>query len=299
MSAFQAGLMLLRMENYPHRDELSGTDVLVLVTLASFTADGDEPVAFPSAARVATRSRLSRRTVQRSLETLELVGAIIGVHQRRKPTRWSFDPHFLRARGDGTTPREPVTDRGGTSSSSAKTSPRGDSATPVKRLTGARQASQRRTAGVAEAHQSTEVRSGAKRRNRTDVPGGSASGEPARFASLAPSAGAPAGPSCAHGIPGGLTVSTSGQLRCGACRAIAPQIGAEAFWGFASQPGLRRYLQDVPMRGSDPKRTRLASEVAEAVWLGGRARDPMTLKLFQAWVVEQLEPGRVRRVLSA
>jgi len=168
MGAFQAGLILLRIDKYPKVNELSGTDVLVLAALFSFAADEDQPQAFASAAKIAGRTRLGRRTVQRSLEHMEDIGVIDGEHRTRRPTRWSLDPFFLRTTSVAPTPVGPGT-------TSATRSPTSATATPGIRQSGARQASQRRQPGVTVAHQCTEVGSEAKRRNRTDVPGGSTS----------------------------------------------------------------------------------------------------------------------------
>jgi hypothetical protein len=174
MGAFQAGLILLRMDQYAKAAELNGTDVLVLAALFSFAADDNkEPVAFPSATRIAGRARLDRRTVQRSLDRLEKqVGVINGERRTHRPTRWSLDPHFLKGTG-------------GTES------PAGGTAPPVKRQSAATEAAERRQRGGTAPHECTEVGSEAKRRNRTDVQGdsdshgGSAGAPPAELASAA------------------------------------------------------------------------------------------------------------------
>jgi hypothetical protein len=137
MGAFQAGLVLLRMEEYSKAPELSGSDVLVLATLLSFASDDDQPMAFVSAPRIAARSRLSRRTVQRCLDHLEMVGTITGDHRHRRPTRWSFDPHF--AKNGGVRMALP---------SSATVTPTSAKVTPAKRQDDAQLASQRRSASA-------------------------------------------------------------------------------------------------------------------------------------------------------
>lgn len=179
MGAFQAGLILLRMEDYPKADDLSGTDVLVLATLFSFADDDDRPQAFPSASKIAARSRLGVRTVERCLPHLEKVGVIRGEHRHRRPTRWSLDPFFLKAGG--------VTEAGSSVREAEGIRQRGGQHT-----------SQRRSAGVTAADQGTEVSSGAKAEElygRTT--GSSDSGNRARsrsHGSSAPPPGEPPGP---------------------------------------------------------------------------------------------------------
>jgi hypothetical protein len=172
MGAYQAGLILLRLEDYPKAAHLSGVDRLTLTTLFSFAADNDRPQAFPSAERVAARAGLARRTVQRSLDHLEEVGVITGVHRQRRPTRWSLDAHFTKAGG--------VTQ-----------SPASVRESPAKRHSDASEASERRHASATVTHQLTEVSSGTKRRNCTDVKGGSASGGGSAAPSPPPPPGQP------------------------------------------------------------------------------------------------------------
>lgn len=181
MGAFQAGLVLLRIEDYARAEELSGVDVLVLATLLSFAADHGRPVVFASVPRIAARSRLSRSTIQRSLDHMERVGVIAGEHRHRRPTRWSFDLHFTKAGSASVTPAI-----AGPASVSA--TPTSVTETPAKRQSDAQQASERRSAGVTVTLQGTEVGSGAKRRNPTDVLVGCASdgGSAALAAASAP-----------------------------------------------------------------------------------------------------------------
>jgi hypothetical protein len=172
VSAFQAGLILLRIEQYEHADKLSGTDRLVLAVLFSFAADvkDEEPLAYPSVSKVVARSGLGRRTVQTSLGHLEDVGAVTGQHRHRKPTIWSLAPVLRKAPVGVPEPG----DQAGTSAGAARG---GAGAAHVMRGSGTQQARQRRSTSAGAALQCTEEGSGLKVRNRPDVSDGSTSGD--------------------------------------------------------------------------------------------------------------------------
>lgn len=330
MGAFQAGLIHLRMEGYPKVDELSGTDVLVLATLFSFAADDDRPQAFPSAAKIAARSRLGQRTVQRSLDHLEKVGVITGEHRHRRPTRWSLDPHFIKGVGVTKTPEVGGSQAGQGGAVNATEASAYVRATQGLRQSGGQQASEGRTADVTATHQGTEVGSGAKRRNRTDVKkGGSGSGKPARSARRAPSApppnGSPSGgttggapqrpnterPRCPHGVPGGLWFADAAQadLRCKQCNAIAPHPKTEEYqrW-IAGMPGLDGYLTDNLVACSDPTNEQAAEKVARRMlhhvtktqsYFGIPDRLEPEFRRFKAYAVDRAEPGSVQKLMAA
>jgi hypothetical protein len=291
------------MEDYSKAHELSGVDVLVLATLLSFAADDDRPQAFASAPRIAARSRLARRTVQRALEHLEDVGVIAGEHRHRRPTRWSLDPYFTKAGG--------VTQ-----------SPASVRETPVKRQRDAQQASERRSAGVTEALQGTEVGSGAKRRNRTDVKGGSGSGKPARSArrgslrSAAEVSGdhtsvpqpKPDPPRCPHGVPGGLSGRANhGSFSCDTCTSLAPYPWKTLAAWEEQYPDLEEVVKETELRCTDPDRDRVARAVGRATYLtrysGSLDAPPgsadfLFARIIHAYVVDQLEPGRVAELMT-
>lgn len=181
MTAFQAGLIVMKVAQHEKAADLSGVDVLVLVTLFSFTREGAKPSAFPSAAKIAERSLLARRTVQRSLDRLEEAAIIAGEHHHRRVTRWELDPFFIKDSG--------VTE-----------SPSGVAQSSAWRQRVQQLASERRSAGDRVAHQCTEGRFGPKVPNRTDVEVGSAS-QDGSSASLATASSTPPG-----GIPVGMPV---------------------------------------------------------------------------------------------
>ncbi|WP_457202293.1 helix-turn-helix domain-containing protein [Nocardioides sp. HB32] len=176
MTAFLAGVLWMRTES---RTDLTLTDRAVLSVLFSFADDGDDPRAFASASRLATRAGCSRRTVQRALERLEDRGVIVGQHRHKAPTIWRLSDVLKRESGDSV-------------------SSGGDSVTQAWRQDDAHLASESPTPGDRMTRQFTEVSSGRKSRNSTDVNAADArrsrgADAPARHSLTPRYAGLPAG----------------------------------------------------------------------------------------------------------
>lgn len=101
MTFYLAGLILHRAEQHPRATDLSGPDRLTLAALFSFAANDNEPVAYASTAKTASRTGLSRSAVQRRLNHLEQLGVIHGDHHNGRTTRWTLDPFFLARTSPG------------------------------------------------------------------------------------------------------------------------------------------------------------------------------------------------------
>jgi hypothetical protein len=319
MGAFQAGLILMRIEKHPRVSELSGVDVLVLSTLFSFSTDDDIPLAYPSAAKVAARSRLAHRTVQRALERLEDVGMISGQHRHRHPTRWNLDPFLTKSRGVAATQDVAAVSAVRTGRETGKRdvteSQADDTTTQDTRQCDARVTSQRRTANATESHQGTEVGSGAQRRNPTEVPEGARSAEPARSAPRAPSAAPvgrehpPQGKPCTHGVPAGYRLDLRGKAKCSDCEDIAPDPRSDKFNKWCAAQG--QAIVDVEVTCTNAAVEQVTRRLAMAKFNHALRRRgvrevavmvPSEARLWhamKAYAVDQIEPGRVTAFVAA
>ncbi|PWN00978.1 hypothetical protein DJ010_20365 [Nocardioides silvaticus] len=115
-----------------------------------------------------------------------------------------------------------------------------------------------------------------------------------QFADLKPS-----GPPCPHGTPGGLMNRADGMFVCDQCQSVAPRPHDPKVYQLGMRPGVRAYLEQQPIRCSDPHLTLVAQAIAEQVCKRSHTNTSVpTLRLFQAYVVERLEPGRVAEVLA-